>query len=267
MQPILSVPEGGSVDGTRFDDVPVEPIVLSTGMRLALPVHYRDWGALMAHFPISARAVRAILPSARLRPVELVPGTAVLTLVAMEYRRIDNVEPYNEFGIMIPVRYEPSFAVPLLPLLAPARFGDSGLFVWHLPVTTQAAHDAGVEIWGYPKFVAQIEFEDLPAARRCRLRDGAGEILRLEVAALPAPERDMDLYSYTVKDKELLHTRIQAHGTIGQSRLPGGASLVLGDHPIARDLRGLHIGRQAVQRLYAPGLESLLHPAGARLPL
>jgi len=255
------------VDAGFFDSVTVEPIVLSTGMRLALPVRYRDWTAIMAHFPISAPAVRAILPTDRLRPVELVPGTAILTLAAMEYRSIDDVEPYNELGVMVPVRYEPRINVPALPLIAPERFERFGLYVWHLPVTTQAAYEFGVEIWGYPKFIAEITFENGPVARRCRLRADGMDILTLEVKHVPTTRRPIDFHSYTVKDDQLLRTRIEVQGDVGLARLPGGASMVLGDHPIARDLRRLRIGREPVQRLYAPRIQSMLHRAGECFPL
>ena len=41
----------------------------------------------------------------------------------------------------------------------------------------------------------------------------------------------------------------------------------LGDHPIAEDLRALGMGETAVERLYAPQVQSMLHPASERLPL
>ncbi|HJW75189.1 MAG TPA: acetoacetate decarboxylase family protein [Thermoleophilia bacterium] len=49
------------------------------------------------------------------------------------------LEPYNEFGIMVPVLYEPARNVPGLPRLMPDRFDRFGLYVHHLPVTTEEA--------------------------------------------------------------------------------------------------------------------------------
>jgi Acetoacetate decarboxylase (ADC) len=255
------------VETTFFAGVSVEDTELSTGSHIGLPVRYYEWSAMMAHFPAPAAALRKLLPSPRLRPAELVPGTGIVSLAAMEYRRIADVEPYNEFGIMVPVLYEPTVNVPALPLLAPDRFERFGLYVHHLPVTTQEAYVFGVEIWGYPKFLAEISFEETDRARRCRLSAEGKAIATLEVRKSTTKARPMDLFSYTVKDGLLLRTRIQAEGQLSTARLRGGACCDLGDHPIAEELRAVGMGRTAVERLYAPQVQSMLHPAAARLPL
>jgi hypothetical protein len=185
----------------------------------------------------------------------------------MEYRRIADVAPYNEFGIMVPVLYEPTVNIPGLPLLFPHWFKRFGLYIHHLPVTTQAAYDFGVEIWGYPKIVAEISFEDVGQVRRCRLRAEGKDIMTLEVGKLATKARPMNFHSYTVKDGQLLRTLIQTQGQLGIARFRGGASYTLGDHPIAEELRALGMGKTAVERRYAPRVQSMLHPAGERLSL
>lgn len=250
-----------------FADVEVEQTELSTGAFIGLPVRYLEWSAMMAHFPAPAAALRELLPSEKLKPAELVPGTGIVSLAAMEYRRIADVEPYSEFGIMVPVLYEPSRNVPGLPLLMPDRFERFGLYVHHLPVTTEEARVFGVELWGYPKFIAEIGFEETDRVRRCRLRADGTSIATLEVAKSATRTRPMDLFSYTVKDGRLLYTRIQAQGEMSTVRLRGGACCDLGDHPIAEELRALGMRRTAVERLYAPQVQSLLHAATAHLPL
>lgn len=47
---------------------------------------------------------------------------------------------------MVPVLYEPTVNIPGLPLLFPHWFKRFGLYIHHLPVTTQAAYDFGDEI-------------------------------------------------------------------------------------------------------------------------
>lgn len=255
------------MEETFFAGVTTEQVTLSTGARIGLPVRYYEWSAIMAHFPASVAAVRKLLPTDKLKPAQLVPGTAILSMVAMEYRQIADVAPYNEFGIMVPVLYEPMVNILGLPLLFPHWFKRFGLYVHHLPVTTQAAYDFGVEIWGYPKIVAEISFEDVGQVRRCRLRAEGKDIVTLEVKKLATRARPMNFYSYTVKDGQLLRTLIQTQGQFGIARFRGGASYTLGDHPIAKELRALGIGKTAVERLYAPQVQSMLHPAGERLAL
>jgi hypothetical protein len=255
------------MDESFFAGVRIDEVGLSTGVRIGLPVRYYEWSAIMAHFPAPAAAVRKLLPTDKLKPAQLVPGTAVLSMVAMEYRRIADVEPYNEFGIMVPVLYEPTVNTPGLPLLFPDRFRRFGFYVHHLPVTTQAAYDFGVEIWGYAKIVAEISFEDAVHLRRCRLRAEGKDVVTLEVERLATKARPLNYYSYTVKDGQLLRTLVQAWGQVGIGRFRGGASYTLGDHPMAEELRALGMGKTAVERLYAPQVQSMLHAAGQRLPL
>jgi hypothetical protein len=232
-----------------------------------MPVRYLDWSAIMAHFPAPAANVRKLLPSDRLKPALLAPGTGILSLVAMEYRRISDVAAYNEVGVMIPVMYDPPVNMPGLPLLFPERFRRFGLYVHHLPVTTQEAYDFGVELWGYPKFLSEITFENGSRHRACTLRADGQDVLSFQVDALPTRPRDMDFYTYTVRDGQLLHTRVQTRGQYGIARFRGGASFTLGDHAIADELRSLEISAKPVEVYSIPSLQSMLHAAGRRLPL
>jgi hypothetical protein len=255
------------MDETFFAGVEVEQVELSSGLRVGLPVCYYDWASIMAHFHAPTPAIRKLLPTDRLKPAQLRPGTAILSMVAMEYRQVADIGAYNEFAIMVPVLYEPAINIPGLPLLFPQWFRRLGFYIHHLPVTTQASYDAGVEIWGYPKFVAEISFEDLADVLRCRLRAEGKDIVTLEMEKLATRDKPLDIYTYSVKDGQLLRTLVQAKGQVCIARNRGGASYILGDHPIAEELRALGMGDTAVECQYAPQVQSLLHPAGERLPM
>ena len=107
-----------------------------------LPIRYRDAETMMAFFPLPTRNVRALLPSPQLRPVEAVPGYAVLAFVAFEYRDTD-IGPYNEVAVCVPVLYNSPLNLPLVPLLLEKSYPGLGFYVHHLPVTTDIACRAG----------------------------------------------------------------------------------------------------------------------------
>ena len=260
------------MDETFFTGIKIEETVLSTGARIGLPVRYYDWSWINALFPAPAARVQRLLPSNKLKPLLITPGTAMISIGAMEYRRIANVAPYNEFAIGVPVQYEPAVNVPGLsllfyPLFSPQRFKKFGVYIHRLPVTTQAAYDFGVEIWGYPKLVTEIVFEEGDQVRRCRLRAEGKNIVTLEVKKLSTRARPISWHSYTVKDGQHLRTLVQTKGQYGISRSFGGASYILGSGPIADELAALGMGMTAVGCTYAPLVQSLLHPACERLPL
>jgi len=259
--------------GDNFiSEATIEEVTLTTGMRIGLPVRYYDWSWISALFPAPVAKVLRLLPSKKLKPILLMPGTTMVALTAFEYRKIADVEPYNEFAISIPVQYGAAVNVPGLPLffhpvLSPQWYRKLGMYVLHLPVTTQAARDFGVEIWGYPKFIAEISFEDAGEMRRCRLRAEGKDIVTLEIKKLATKDRSISFYTYTVQNGRLLRTLVQTQGQYSITRFPGGASFTLGDHPVAEELKALGLGKTAVGRFYAPQVKSLLHPANELLPL
>jgi len=255
-----------------FSKAYIEEVTLSTGVHIGLPVRYYDWSWMNAFFTAPAAKVQRLLPSRKLKPLLIMPGISMVALTAMEYRKIADVAPYNEFSIAVPVQYEPTVNVPGLsvlfyPLFSPQWYKKFGMYIHHLPVTTQEALDFGVEIWGYPKIVGEISFEDVGTIRRCWLQAEGKDIVALEVKKLATKAQYIDLYTYTVKDGQLLRTPIQTQGQYGITRLPGGASYTLGDHPIAEELKSLGMGRMAMGRFYATRVQSMLHAASERLPL
>lgn len=232
---------------------------LPSGALIPLPVEYTRASAMMAHFPAPTHNVQKLLPSNRLNPVQLVPGYAIVSLCALEYPLVRGGDPYNEFIVMIPVQFSDAFNAPALPLLFPSLFKTLGLYVHRMPVTSRDAYDLGVGLWGYPKFIAQIDFEDLPERRRCHLRADDRHVLTMDVEKVPTSRVSRDYFTYTVKDGRLLRTRVEMHGMFGTARFRGGASCILGDHPVADELRALKMAKSAVERLWATDLHNFLH--------
>ncbi len=260
------------METTVLEKTRPEEFELSTGKRYELPIRYLDWACMNALFTAPVDKIRELLPSRKLKPLLLMPGKALITLMAMEYRKIENVEPYNEFMVGIMTQYTPKVNIPgwlLLfhPLFHPARFRKFGVYVHRLPVTTQEAYEAGVEVWGYRKTVNEISFEDQNDYRCCKLRTGGVDDLMLKVKKIATKEQRIDLYSYSVKGDQLLWTRIETQGEYGIRRLPGGASLTLHEGPIAEELRSLGVGKVALGCFYGTNLKSLLHPAKEYLTL
>jgi hypothetical protein len=250
-----------------FRDVRAEAVVLSNGATITLPRRYYDWQGMMAHFPAARAGVEKLLPTNKLVPAQIIPGIAILSLVAIDYHRVAEVQPYREFAIMIPVLYEPLINIPTLPLLRPRWFKRFGLYVLHMPVTTQESRDVGVELWGYPKFVAQIDFETTDQIHRCRLQSEGKEIITLEVKKIPTRAKSIDYHCYTLKDGQLLKTLIQAQGEFGVTRRRGSAGFTLGDHPIADELRAAGMRDDAVESTYVLQAQSMQWLPSERLPL
>ena len=225
---------------------------------VTLPIHYRDAESMMAFFPLPTGHVKGLLPKPQMRPVEVVPGYAVVALIAFEYRDTD-IGAYNELGICFPILFNSPFSIPFVPLLLEKSYPRLGFYVHHLPVTTQIACRAGREIWGYPKFVADIGFEENNEQRICHLHEGGKHILSLAVDRPEGSQKEekRNLVTYSVLEDRVLKTVVRTKMHIEYRRIRG-ADLTLGDHSIARELRGLEISPRLIESRIADAMEAVL---------
>ena len=228
-----------------------------SGIRVKFPICYFDSSRISASFPAPIVKVQKALPSKQLKPVQIKPGTTAISFSAYEHRQVEGYERYNEFGISVPVLYK----------TADREQGLPGIYVFHMPVTTEETRRDGVEWYGFTKFIADIGFEDVGEMRRCRVGAGGKDIITLDVKKMDTEPISLDFHVYTVKDGQLMRTLVQTYGQAGTSSLTGGASYILGDHIIAEELRNLEMGETALEYSFTLQMQMMLHKPGERLPM
>jgi len=140
-------------------------------------------------------------------------------------------------------------------------------YIFQLPVTTQEACDAGVKYYGYPKFVAQIDYQEDGETTRCRVKAEGKDIVSLEVQSLSTTHQSLDFCTYSVKNEKLLKTLIQIEGQAGLATDSKGAKYFLGDHPVSIEIMNLKMSATPTRYQYAPRLQSILHRAREVLSL
>lgn len=228
---------------------------LSTGHEVDLPLstHARITGAVLSASP---DAVRELLPPG-LTPIRATPGRAAVTVLCVEYDRIGHdsgIEPYNEFGVMLPAVHDDTRTLPYVSVFTR---GVSG-YVWHLPVTSEPAKALGVDIWGYPKEVAEITHTDEGSARHTSVRLDGQRLIDVTVDRPPTVSRSESGVSYSTKNGAVLCERTELNGDIGVWPYSSGVSYTLGDHPRARQLGKLDLGDRALLR-FAADAEFVIH--------
>jgi hypothetical protein len=220
-------------------------LVAADGRRFRLPLYYHDDEFMASLHTASYDAVAEALPCDLIRPARWIDGRALLSVGVFRYRTttcsgVDGgtelLGPYAEVSIAAVVTLGPARRV--LPVLSPRL----RVFVLHLPVTTREAREAGA-LWGFPKFVADLDFEEEPDARRVVLSEDGEEILDLTVRPRgPALADHHPHLVYSVRNGDLLETEVPMSG-YRQIRLgPGSGALRLGNHPVGRQLGGWEIG-------------------------
>mgnify|MGYP001813374841 FL=1 len=225
----------------------------------------------------SLEAVRAVLPSPDLHPVRLPGGRAIVLVASIRHEEVtasgvDGLAllPYGEIMVAAFVTRRP--APPFLPLVAPAFSGiAAGTFVLHMPVTSKAARDAGRSM-GYPKFTADIKFEDSVETIRSQVSEGGHRILTHIVQPAGQPTvSGAPSTLYSVRDGQLLEQSAPSFGLLRGRWGRGSGSLELGDHQVADELRALDIQPQpfaamqlSAARMSLPGVHTV-GPAGPYL--
>jgi hypothetical protein len=223
------------------------------GRTVGLPVEVRraaQWGV---QYLVPAAAAQRIVDPTGLEVTGPLPGRALVALAVCRYDDTD-LDPYHEVAVSFVVRAHDAPVRPsAVDRLREFTSGAIGAYIHRLPVDQAFTCEAGRDIWGFPKWVTTIDIDEPgPGAGRrgtgttVRLVDGDTHVLTLTMASggpvrLPSQAPP----SYSFRDGVLRRTEWEtsAEGVAGR---PGGATLVLGDHPMADELRSLGLPRRAL---------------------
>ncbi len=216
------------------------------GEKGEVPAKYFDVFTISAVFPVSARKLKKYLPTKKMKLIKPFPGISLIFVIAYEYKHISALGPYNEVGIGFPFIFKDG-----------EQKYEGSQFI-HLPVTTERARELGFDLYGYPKFVADIKFEKGEQTAKCTLNHDNKHILSLEVPKLESEASSSETHSFTVKDNKLLRIRVTSQGFSGNSREKGKAILTLGNHPIANEIETLLYKNESVAHSYEPKKQGVL---------
>jgi hypothetical protein len=230
------------------------------GVRSRPPGYVNRVEVFGAVFPADPTACGSLLPSDKLALLLLPGGRAAVFVGAFQYREITmrgvtgSASPYGE--VMAALLVTRRGAPPLVPFLGfglpiPAAWRPAMLYL-AIPVTHRWARDAGWAM-GFPKFMADIDFNDSPTERRVHAGEDGRAIIDLAVPVGGAARQAVQpMVGYTVLDGRLLE--IDSLALAYQQVGLGGrdVELRLGDHDVAKRLLGLGISGQAVASLVWP---------------
>ncbi|MBW8484643.1 acetoacetate decarboxylase family protein [Actinomadura sp. PM05-2] len=176
-------------------------------------------------FAVPAPAARDLIAYAGLAPAARF-GRAVCSLAAVRYADGD-LGAYHEFAVAFLVRDPVD--------------GGIGAFIHWLPVNQSFTLEAGRSIWGFPKEMADIPLDLAGRVKRCAVRFGGRTALELAVrpgAPLPTRSAAPSIVAFSHLDGVTRRIPWTVSPT-GVRMRPGGATLRLGDHRVADELRAL----------------------------
>ena len=251
-------------DHPFFKDTPRKSLDMA-GQSVELPVFYYDVRFIIAVFTAKTTALRKLLPHPKFKPIQIWPGVGMLGIAAFEYRDT-SVGPYNEIAVSIPVKFPSRLVVPGLSALKMMRRNLFPVYIHHLPVTTEIALKFGIHFYNYPKFLAEITFQDRDETLEVTLKEKDDLILKL-LAKKPPPKRSagFEFHTYSIKDNVVMHTLIEGWAPkLGSVKMGKIAQLELGDHPISKEIGELDLSRTARTGLYSEGAMTKLQAPDQR---
>lgn len=206
-----------------------------------LPIYFLDASNVIAIFRADEDGVTELLEGSGLSCALSVAGKPLVFISLYEYRD-SSVGAYNEVGIAIPV-IPKGVKKPISNFLDLLSSTDDSKIGWHivnLPVTTERANAAGKEIWGYPKFVAEIPFK-LDKHSFCSEVKGPQNESIMQLSGklnlgIKAPALSGVTYSHL--NNKLLRSTVNARGNY-RAYLTHQLRLIIGNssHNMAENLR------------------------------
>jgi len=229
------------------------------------PLFFRDLGAFALVFNGATEAVKPLLPDARMRPVEVLPGRCLVVVAAVQYRDTD-LGAYDEIAVGFPVATG-DHPLPAFDALWRSLGRSLNVWIWKMPVSTEVAWRVGEGIAGFPKWVADVRISEHDGQAHAALWDQGAPVLEFSCPAGDAPgERTLKLRSHTVKDGVPLQSLMLLRQLRWRDHLQRDAArLVLGQGALADALRALQLGERPLASEYCSRAQALLfHPRNLR---
>ena len=234
------------------------------GEKGKIPVFYRSTYGMFGFFPAKSSKVKELLPARikeKFKVPELIPGLTMCGIAGFMYKN-SSLGPYNEVAITFPVKQKQKMKPNIFVLnLTDIIRGEFHVYVRHLPVTTKIAKEAGVIIYNYPKFIADIEFQN---GSSFILAENKKEILSFKMRKdqrlkFKIKKKKFLFSTYQEKDEAIIKAEVLAEGE-NISLLPGGAEISFNkETQIGKELDDVLISKKAIMSMAIENLKSILY--------
>ena len=231
------------------------------GSERFLPYLYYNIAWIAGIYTASTVKIRQLLPVSKFEPIELYPGRCLVAIAFFDYKELDH-EPYRETSISFLVRYRKR-TVPVIDVLSMVRSKVFPSYIWKLPVTSEYHCSGGVELYGYPKFMADIDFNMNETLVECTLSASDQMIVKLTGNVLPVSVgHQMRFLTYTGEEGTLIMANAIVNPLqYAESRRKRDLSLKIGsEHEICETLRFIKISLHPLLYQFCPRGESILFP-------
>lgn len=226
---------------------------------VVLPIFYYDCSAMSAIYTASTELVKKHIPVDDLYPVEIFPGRCLMLISAFEYRNSD-IGPYNEVSIAVMVKHKKK-PLPLLPVISSMIKNCFSVYIIHLPVTSERARRGGVDMGGYPKYLADIKLTKNKIITECRMSLKKNHVITIRGKNLKTSgSRKIKSVLYTYLNGCLVNSNLYINPLqFAQSFSRNSAVIETGkNHAMCDLLSGIKLGKKPLIYQYMPSYDAIL---------
>ncbi|MBA3652953.1 MAG: acetoacetate decarboxylase family protein [Actinobacteria bacterium] len=205
--------------------------VVIQGRQLTMPVVIRKAQSWAAQYRVDKERAQALVPAPLV-------ATGLVSLAFVRYEEGD-LDAYNEFGVALMVK--------------DVQGAKLASYIHRLPVNQSFTCEAGQRIWGYPKWVTDVDIDGRGSVRveeQVSLSVGRGWF-PIPLPAVP---------TYSNHDGVLRRTEWEVDAKGVRARL-GGARLSLGEGELADEIRSLGLPKRAFMTTTIPSFKVKFCPA------
>ena len=229
-----------------------------------LPAIYRDGHVATAVYAVPFDRARDAVAPPELQPIEF-PGRKAFAVVCCFDYLDTTLGPYRELAVGVIVSSRRRLgSIGALDLMSANP--NTGAWLTALPVSSELACSAGVEVFGYPKSLCRINVRHSSSFCSADVEDNFGSILRLEVPLGWGPKVPVRwLVTYSRRSGQLLRTRVETRWRV---TLCSGRGTRLDiqntQHPLSLALQQLVLPRSPLFVLHGDRFSAILR-AGERI--
>jgi hypothetical protein len=205
-----------------------------TNIDISFGAIYRDWSFYLVELRADYQKVTDILSKRHLKPKEVAPGETRIQIVACDMKDVQILGSYHEVSIQVPV--------DVVDASTDGQFAHL-----YLPVTTEAARWAGVDITGFPKFIAQIDIEKEENRVNCRLGKDDEPIMQFGIENVSGDPKQLIWDFYGTREGKTLLTTFKFKGLIYENQDSPEAMISFGSHPLSGNIKKLLLSEEVVR--------------------
>lgn len=220
------------------------------------PLQFADTLCVNSAFPLPAHRARALLPSPPpLNLVEVFPGRAVLVVSFSRYRE----SPFGDYAeAVLALMATHERTTPTMTLARLTQESRYPGFVLHMFVNSPQAQQFGVA-WGLPRTLADVQVVEEHGQTICTVTLDQQQVMQINVERPRTDrQRSMQMETYSLHEGTLLHATMHCEANAYGRQQGGGATLIWGDHPLARSFVDARISPQPLMVRYYDQMQASL---------